>query len=1124
MQAEQDFELIQTKMEYRLEGKVDLIVYTDINQYKQSNIGAEEVFTSTKGVTKIVDNKIFVYFNGSHQDLRKQIRQGIARVFFNNMLYGDSFQEVVQNAISFNLPAWYGEGLVNFLSEDWNTDLDGSLRLFFQTNKIGDFKNFAKKYPQLAGHSMWHYLELSFGQATVSNLSYITRINKSVESAFLYVTGQTEDQIEMGWMDFYTQLYAADPGKDFPLPEAKKPPFVKGVRGVGMVTQAKPSPQGNYLVYVTNEIGKTTVWLHNFKEKTNKAIFKKGYRNNIQETDYNYPILAWTANGKKLYIFYEKKAQNKFAIYDMEEKTLEHHNMEGVERVLDVDFIDGKFAVMTAVNNGFSQLYRWSLSGGLKAITRDIYDHKEVAVVEINGQKGLVFSSNRPNEELRQEKLDSILPLGELDMFFLSLKDLEEGNAKLIRVTNSPVAKERAPMPYDNKHFAFLSDQNGIFNRYLAHIDTVFSHELRVYKFKEGDSLVLPLDSLPDITARKLDTIYLKQIFVPKAFIKPVTDYRDNILEQEEMGSNKIACLIYNQKGYVLVYEDKKDTKDIQLSETGYRKLMRTEAIKKGIRDSITNIEEAKPLELKEVFPNVKEIVPDSIQRDTLLILPSPTDSVRMTPVDSNASDKIDIDNYSFQSEYDDVEAPKPKQQVTPPNAAVMVQRDDGEIRLEAPGMTDIYGDGKPKKVKYNFSRVIPYIPKFKFNDITARVDNEVMFGFSRTNSSPNFQVPGLLVQSSIDDVMEDFRITVGLRIPFTFNGMEYFVTAENNRRRFDQALSYYRRTNSSTLSVSDGTNPQALVVGGKEITNLFEYKVRQPFDVYRSLRYRLQFRHDKFVYQPLEDMPAGLPPAILNTPIQNSQRLSLGVEYVFDNTINHKVNMWKGTRMKIYADFYNRFVVDFMDEPTFDPSSGLMGVIGTDIRHYIPIDKKTILAMRFSGATSFGNESQMYLLGGMENWLNPSFSTDIMINSKNDLQMRNNIGNLRGFANNVRNGGSFVLANAELRVPIFSYFGSSTLKGNFFRNLMITGFFDAGTAWEGISPFNEDNPLFTIIQEQYPVRVQVRYYRDPIVYGFGFGVRTLLAGYYLKFDYAWGVETGIVQKPMAYFTLGTDF
>ena len=108
--------------------KIEIIVYTDLTDLKQSNIGSEEAFVNTGGQTKIVGNKIFVYFNGDHNHLRKQIREGVASVYLNAMLFGSNLQEIVQNAVMMNLPEWFKVGLISYIGEEWSTELDNELR------------------------------------------------------------------------------------------------------------------------------------------------------------------------------------------------------------------------------------------------------------------------------------------------------------------------------------------------------------------------------------------------------------------------------------------------------------------------------------------------------------------------------------------------------------------------------------------------------------------------------------------------------------------------------------------------------------------------------------------------------------------------------------------------------------------------------------------------------------------------------------------------------------------------------------------------------------------------------------------------------------------------------------
>ena len=68
--AELNHDEIQNILEHRMNDKIEIIVYTDITDLKQSNIGTEELFASKAGTTTIVGSKMFVYFNGDHNNLK----------------------------------------------------------------------------------------------------------------------------------------------------------------------------------------------------------------------------------------------------------------------------------------------------------------------------------------------------------------------------------------------------------------------------------------------------------------------------------------------------------------------------------------------------------------------------------------------------------------------------------------------------------------------------------------------------------------------------------------------------------------------------------------------------------------------------------------------------------------------------------------------------------------------------------------------------------------------------------------------------------------------------------------------------------------------------------------------
>jgi hypothetical protein len=300
-------------------------------------------------------------------------------------------------------------------------------------------------------------------------------------------------------------------------------------------------------------------------------------------------------------------------------------------------------------------------------------------------------------------------------------------------------------------------------------------------------------------------------------------------------------------------------------------------------------------------------------------------------------------------------------------------------------------------------------------------------------------------------------------------------------------------------------------------------YELRYPLDVFTSLRSTFSLREDKV-------RALSSDPITLERADRAEQRAAVRLAAVFDNTVDIDLNFKTGSRAKIYTDLVKRFALNTRPNLSLRLNEGFMTVIGLDARHYQMLDRRSQLALRLAGATSFGSERMLYILGGVDNWIFPKFNNTIQLPSDEGFSYQTPAVNVRGFRQNIRNGNSFALMNAELRVPIFKYFSKKPVMGNFWRNFQIIGFFDAGTAWQGRNPYRGDNPINTVFLYEGPtgqppiVTMKVNYFRDPVVAGYGVGLRSALFGMFLRADYAWGIESRVVQKPMLHIALGTDF
>lgn len=265
-----------------------------------------------------------------------------------------------------------------------------------------------------------------------------------------------------------------------------------------------------------------------------------------------------------------------------------------------------------------------------------------------------------------------------------------------------------------------------------------------------------------------------------------------------------------------------------------------------------------------------------------------------------------------------------------------------------------------------------------------------------------------------------------------------------------------------------------------------------------------------------------------ISSPDAASNFLGARGEFVYDNSNINGMNMMEGTRLKIRYDL-------------FGGMAGSQGFnrLAIDVRHYQKIHRDIIFAARVSFAHSGGAAPKKSVLGGMENWIGYSKESrgvndplTLGVDPQSLLPLDNRdvffvefATNLRGFNLNHVSGTSHLLFNGELRMPLIKYFYRGPITSNFLRNFQAVAFTDIGTAWSGKSPiFNRKNTLNTdIVREDY-FSATVNNFRNPFMIGYGLGARTLLFGFYLKFDYAWGLDNGDIGKPISYLTLGYDF
>ncbi|MEA3478751.1 MAG: hypothetical protein U9R60_11265 [Bacteroidota bacterium] len=519
--AQDQLEIIENKLESSLDSKVQFLIFNNLSDLKQSNIGLiNHQSYNTGGVTYIIGRKVFLYFDGTYTNFEKQVRAGIAEVILNEMMFGGSIGSQIKNTALYNMPDWYQKGLIAYMSEEWNTELDNKVKDGIQTGKFKKFNHLAGRDALLAGQSMWKFIADNFGKSAVPNIIHMTRVTRSVENGFLYVLGLSFKNLINEWITYYQNYYQEDTG----VREMPYNALLKKYKKDRYYQQAKVSPDGIHIAYNTNEIGQYKLYLYNTARDKRKRLRKSGFRID-QKTDYTYPILTWHPTGKMLAYLVEKKGEIYLYFYNIEERKKSLVVLYNFEKIMDISYSsDGRKLVFSAVQKGQSDIYVYDISSGShEQLTKDIYDDLQPRFID--NSKKIIFVSNRPGDTIHWDPRvsPSDIPV-QYDIF---LYNYSTRDPFLRRVTNTPLANEKYPMAYDDDHVTYLSDENGIYNRYLASFDSVIAF---------------------------VDTTTHYRYFT-KSF--PVTNYSRNIIEHDfNPGSRKYTEIIYYDKQFKIFAGD----------------------------------------------------------------------------------------------------------------------------------------------------------------------------------------------------------------------------------------------------------------------------------------------------------------------------------------------------------------------------------------------------------------------------------------------------------------------------------------------------------------------------------------------------------------------------------------
>ena len=1013
--AHKFLEQVEAKLDIEIEDKLQIVVYNTLSEFRQSNIGlTNDENSNIGGITQTTGEKIFVYFDGSHEHLDEQIKKGISEIALNKIMYGNNWKDAIKSSTMLALPSWFKEGVLAYLKQDWNTEIDNKVKDAVFSGKFENLNWLEGEDAELAGIALWNYVGSVYGEKMIPNIIYLTRISRNVESGFLFAIGASLNNISSNFVHYYSEQYKVD---NMSKQEIKATQLeIKTKKRYTTYQQFKVSPDGKYASFVTYELGQYKVWLEDLSNHKRKKIGQGSYRLD-RIPDYTYPVTTWHPSSTVFTFSEEKKGSLKLNLYDVNEKKAQSRNILRLQKILSMNYSpDGKKMVFSAVAKGQTDIYIYNpIGNSQKQITNDLYDDFEPDFV--NNATQIIFSSNRSNDTLTFDKKPKIeFNNYNRDIYIINLQNQKK---LLQRITKTPFADESKPTEYSKGNYTYLSNQNGITNRFKAFYDsTIVSIDTSIhYRYFSVSEQLTNFDrSILDFSTSKRLKNYTYTIYKNGKYLFYKSSFNNDLAVEDD---------------------------DIKFTH---------------FMNGILRSNEALP-------------VPKSI--------------LNSEPIKTEDPNAIDINNYQFDKESQpDVE-----------KIEVKFEEDTSPIKI----IKTAPSSNKKDSITFKLPRQELYTTNFTINKIVSQLDNAFLTPSYQRYNDGGYRNSGFneLIQVGAADLFEDYRIVGGFKIPVNLTNTEYMVVFENLKRRLDKKYLASRRSfrEINQFEVS------------KIQTYEFKQALKYPFNEVTSMRLTSGLRYDRNITLSTEAIS-------LITPTVNDYYGNLKLEYIYDNARKKGLNILDGTRLKIWGEFNHQ-----LDKKKTD-----FFVLGADIRHYQKIHRTFVWASRIATSTSFGNQKLLYYLGGVDNWLFSKYDNSVIPSATQGYEFQTIATPMRGFIQNARNGNSFAVLNNELRFPVVKYFSKKPIKSDFLENLMVIGFSDIGTAWTGTTPYDTENSFNTTIVSGANYEIILKNQKEPIAYGYGFGARSKLFGYYVRFDMAWGVDDHILLKPVKYISLSLDF
>ena len=462
--SEEAHEQISKHLRWTLKKRVSIIVYYSHNDFQQTNVIWQYMREGIGGVTELFKNRVVLPFEGDYEQFRHVIHHELVHAILNDMIYDGNIQSVITGRVKLRIPLWANEGLAEYLSMNWDTKADMTLRDLSINERMPTVKELESYMAYKGGQSIWRFIAEKYGREKIGEIITAMKMTQNAEKGIERALGMDYEDLTKQWHKYLKKEYWPDViGRDEIEDIAKRLTDHKKEKNYYNISPAV-SPDGSKIAVLSDRSGYFDIYVLDAIDGKEIRRLVKGNRSvDFEELKLLQPGISWSPDSKRIVI--AAKAGKSDALYLINVKTRKKEkftfNLDGIFTAAWSP--DGNQLAFIGTKDGASDVYVYNIDKEkLTALTSDIYSDSEPSWN--NDGSVLVFVSDRNGDIAGLQPPEVIIEhdFSQKDIYAI---DLSSGN--ISRITDTDHNEDYPIWSHTEKNTLFyVSDDGGVWNIY----------------------------------------------------------------------------------------------------------------------------------------------------------------------------------------------------------------------------------------------------------------------------------------------------------------------------------------------------------------------------------------------------------------------------------------------------------------------------------------------------------------------------------------------------------------------------------------------------------------------------------------------------------------------------------